>query len=116
MYFAFIVVTAKAIATLAAVAVTTVLIVKRLSNLRKGTNRDSESSQHADKNSVPASRVEQEAHENLEEKQQGLHEELEKKGEQKHEELDPKEEDTKKELEEKERSSRWNVHRKEQPS
>ena len=115
MYFAFIVVTAKAIATLAAVAVTTVLIVKRLSNLRRGTNRDSESPQHADKNSVPASVVEQEAHENLE-KQQGLHEELEKKGEQKHEELAPKEEDTKKELEERERSSRWNVHRKEQPS
>lgn len=115
MYFAFILVTAKAIATLAAVAVTTVLIVKRLSNLRRGTNRDSESPQHADKNSVPASGAEQEAHENLEEKQQGLHEELEKKGE-KHEELDPKEEDTEKELEEKERSSRWNVQGKEQPS
>lgn len=111
MYFAFIVVTtAGVIATLTAAAVTAVLIVKRLSTLRRGTDTDTGSPQHEDKNSVPASGVEQKAHENLEEMEQGLHEELEKQ------ELNPKEEGTKKELEEKERSSRWDVHGKGQPS
>lgn len=111
MYFAFIVVTtAGVIATLTAAAVTAVLIVKRLSTLRRGTDTDTGGPQHEDKNSVPASGVEQKAHENLEEMEQGLHEELEKQ------ELNPKEEGTKKELEEKEQSSRWDVHGKGQPS
>lgn len=117
MYFAFIVVTtAGAIAALTAAALTAVLIVKRLSTLRRGTDTDTGSPQHADKNSVPASGVEQKAHENLEEMEQGLHEELDEQGQQTHEELNPKEEGTKKELEEKERSSRWDVHGKGQPS
>lgn len=107
MYFAFIVVTtAKAIATFAAVAETAVLIVKRLSNLR-GKNTDSESPQHADKNSVPASGIEQEAHENLE---------MYTRVSRSMKNWTFKEEGTKKGLEEKVWSSHWDVHGKEQPS
>lgn len=85
MYFVFIIATAGAIATLAAAALTAVLIVKRLSNLKRGTNTDYESTEHADKNFVSSSRVEKEAHKNLDEIE---HKELDEKDQQIHEEPD----------------------------
>lgn len=112
MYFAFIIATtAGAIATLAAAAVTAVLIVKGLNTLRD-INTD-KGTQHADKTSVPSSRIEQEAHKNLDKVDQGLHEEPDT-GQQIHEELDPKEVGTKEGPDEKERSSHRDVHGKEQ--
>lgn len=115
MYFAFIIATAAgAIATLAAAAVTAVLIVKRLGTLRKGTRVDYESTQHADKTAEPSSRIKQEAAKNLDEVDHGLQEERDKKGQQTHEELDPKKPGTKKGPDEKEQSSHGDVHGKEQ--
>jgi hypothetical protein len=134
MYFVFIIATAGAIATLAAAALTAVLIVKRLSNLRRSTNTDYESTEYADKNSVSNSKVKQEAHKNLDELEEGLHKELDEKGHQTqeldekgqnvheeldkkspqiHEELDPKERGTQG-LDKKEPNSHWDVHGKDQ--
>lgn len=106
MYFPFIIVTTTgAIATLAAAALTAVLIVKGLSILRRSHERI----QYADKNSVPSSRIEQKAHKNLDEMEQGLREEPAEKGQRVHEEPAPKDPRTQG-PDGKEPSSPWDVH------
>lgn len=112
MYFAFVLATAGAFATLAAAAVTVVLIVKRLSNLKR-TGAKPKSTQHADKKPVPRPGMEHEAHQDLDKMEQGLHKELDKKDQQIHEELDPNKQGTKKGLDEEEQSSHWGVRGKE---